>query len=89
MAMDIGAIGLGLVVTVIAQRISRRVVLIAWVVDSVAIAWLFGYIMLFGNDPDGDRVALAGNLGAIWGVLTLSGAWKLWRAKREQIQTSA
>jgi hypothetical protein len=62
-------------------------VLIFWLIDTVALLWLFGDILLHGDTPD--ATDFAGDLGMIWGALAgicgwrlISGAWQ----RRNKIQ---
>lgn len=63
----------------------RKLFFVIWILDTAALAWLFGYILLHGSTPD--RTDLAGDLGAIWGGLAAIGGWTLisskWKARKQ------
>jgi hypothetical protein len=62
----------------------RKFMLVVWILDTVALAWLFGYIILYGSNPD--RSNLASDLGAIWGAIAGIYGWNFisakWKAKK-------
>jgi hypothetical protein len=65
---------------------STRLVFIVWLIDSVALIWLFSYMFLHGNNSDTSQ--WASDLGAVWGVTVaylIGPAWKAmkqWPARR-------
>jgi hypothetical protein len=62
----------------------RKILLMVWLLDSAALVWLFGYILLHGSAPD--RTALAGDLGTIWGGVGAICGWMFWKAKKKNEQ---
>ncbi len=62
----------------------RKTFWVVWILDTAALIWLFGYIVLYGSTPD--RTELAGNLGMIWGGLAGVGGWALFKEKRKAKQ---
>ena len=60
----------------------RKSLRILWAIDSIALAWLFGYMILYGSNSE--RAALAGDLGVIWGVLAVICGWMFWKSKQSR-----
>jgi hypothetical protein len=62
-------------------RRMKRLVFIVWLMDSVLLVWLFIYILLQGSTPD--RIQLAGDLGAAWGITAAFLIGPFWKAIRQ------
>jgi hypothetical protein len=62
----------------------RKFFLAIWGINTVALAWLFGSILLSGSTPD--RRALAGDLTEIWVGLAAVYGWVLFTARRRAKQ---
>ncbi len=60
-----------------------RSLLVVWLLDSAALAWLFGSILLYGGSPEATE--LGGVLGKIWGGCAATYGWNLisskWKAR--------
>jgi hypothetical protein len=65
-------------------RLGWKILLGIWLLDSAALAWLFGSILLSGGSPE--ATDLAGELGKIWGACAGIYGWHLisskWKARR-------
>ena len=62
----------------------RKLFLAIWGINTVALAWLFGSILLYGSTPD--RRAMAGDLAEIWAGLAAVYVWALYAARRKAKQ---
>jgi hypothetical protein len=60
---------------------TTKILLIVWIVDSLAVVWLIVYIWLHGSTPD--RTDLARDLGAIWGGTAAFLIGPLWKAVKQ------
>jgi len=61
--------------------IPTKLVFIVWVLDSVALVWLFIYIVLHGNNSDTRQ--WASDLGAVWGVTVAYLIGPAWKAMKQ------
>jgi hypothetical protein len=59
----------------------RKLFLAIWGVNTVALLWLFGAILLYGSTPD--RRGMAADLAEIWAGLAVVYGWALFRSKRK------
>ena len=62
----------------------RKVFLVIWGINSVALLWLFGSILLYGGTPG--RKDMAGDLAEIWAGLAAVYVWAMYAAKRKARQ---
>jgi hypothetical protein len=62
----------------------RKFFFAIWGINTVALVWLFGSILLYGSAPD--RRAFAGDLTEIWVGLAAVYAWVLFTARRKAKQ---
>jgi hypothetical protein len=58
----------------------HKLFLAIWGINTVALIWLFGSILLSGSTPD--RRGMAADLAEIWAGLAAVYAWALFAAKR-------
>ena len=59
----------------------RKFFLAIWGINTVALAWLLGSILLSGSTPD--RKGMAGDLAEVWAGLAVLFVWALFAAKRK------
>ena len=62
----------------------RKLFLAIWGINTVALIWLFGSILLSGSTPD--RRGMAGDLAEIWAGLAVVYGWALFAARRKAKQ---
>jgi hypothetical protein len=62
----------------------RKFFFAIWGINTVALAWLFGSILLYGSTPE--RRGLAGDLAEIWAGLAVVYGWVLFTARRKAKQ---
>jgi len=65
-------------------RKMRKVFLAIWGINTVALIWLLGSILLSGSTPD--RKGMAGDLAEVWTGLAVVFVWALIAAKRKAKQ---
>jgi len=53
----------------------RKIFLVIWGINTVALIWLLGAILLYGSTPD--RRGMAGDLAEIWAGLGLAAVYGL------------
>ena len=58
----------------------RKLFLAIWGINTVALVWLFGAILLYGSTPH--RKEMAGDLAEIWAGLAAVYVWALFTAKQ-------
>ena len=65
-----------------------KILLIVWLLDSAALAWLLVDIRLHGGSPGPGATQLAGTLGKIWGACTVLYGWHFieskWKARGQR-----
>ena len=64
----------------------RKLFLIIWGINTVALAWIFSSILLYGSTPD--RRGFAGDLAEIWAGLAAVYGLALFMSKRKAKQDS-
>jgi hypothetical protein len=62
----------------------RKFLLAIWGINTVALLWLFGAILLYGSTPD--RRGMAADLVEIWAGLAAVYGWVLFTSKRKAKQ---
>jgi hypothetical protein len=65
----------------------RKLFLAIWGINTVALAWLVGTMLLYGSTPD--RKGMAADLAEIWAGLAVVYGWALFRSKRKAKQEKA
>jgi hypothetical protein len=66
------------------KRKMRKLFLVIWGINTVALIWLFGSILLSGSTPD--RRGMAGDLAEVWAGLAVVFGWELFASKRKAKQ---
>ena len=59
----------------------RKLFLAIWGINTVALVWLFGAILLYGGTPH--RRGMAGDLAEVWAGLAAVYVWAVFAAKRK------
>ena len=59
----------------------RRFYFVVWGINTVALVWTLGSILLYGSTPG--RQGMAGDLTEIWAGLAAIYAWVLFRSRRK------
>jgi hypothetical protein len=59
----------------------RKLFFAIWGINTVALAWLFGSILLYGSTPD--RSGLASDLAEIWVGLAVVYGWVLFTSRKK------
>jgi len=62
----------------------RKIFLVIWGINTVALIWLLGAILLYGSTPD--RRGMAGDLAEIWAGLAAVYGLALFTVKRKAKQ---
>jgi hypothetical protein len=62
----------------------RKIFFVIWGINTVALIWLLGAILLYGSTPD--RRGMAGDLAEIWAGLAVVYGWALFSSKRKAKQ---
>ncbi|MCU1220656.1 MAG: hypothetical protein JWN42_1853 [Candidatus Angelobacter sp.] len=62
----------------------RKLFLAIWGINTVALIWLLGAILLYGSTPD--RRGMAGDLAEIWAGLAVVYGWARFAVKRKAQQ---
>ena len=69
----------------------RKLFLVIWGINTVALVWLFGAILFYGGTPD--RRGVAADLAEIWAGLAVVYGWAVFtskpKAKREKERSAA
>ena len=59
----------------------RKLFLVIWGINTVALVWLFGAILLYGSTPD--RRGVGADLAEIWDGLAVVYGWAVFTSKRK------
>jgi hypothetical protein len=59
----------------------RKAFLAIWGINTVALLWLFGAILLYGSTPD--RRGMAADLAEIWAGLAVVYGWAVFTSRRK------
>ena len=62
----------------------RKIFLAIWGINTVALLWLLGAILLYGSTPD--RRGMAADLAEVWAGLAAVYLWALFASKRKAKQ---
>jgi len=62
----------------------RKLFFAIWGINTVALIWLFGAILLYGGTPH--RKGMAADMAEIWAGLAVVYGWALFAAKRKAKQ---